>query len=197
MVHDPDTMTNAAAADPKAPEPFWRRPLASLTIAEWESLCDGCGRCCLVKLEDEDNGAVHFTDVACTLLDMGSCRCSDYAHRQAKVPDCVKLTADLVQDIPWLPPTCAYRLIEEGRDLEWWHPLVSGRAETVHEAGISVRGRISVSEDDVAIEDLPGHIKAWPARWPKKARKPPRAARALQPPAAQDPRDPAAQRSKP
>ena len=187
------------------PEPFWRKPLAALTIAEWESLCDGCGRCCLVKLEDEDTGQVHFTDVGCTLLDVGSCRCSDYANRQAKVSDCVKLTADIVEDIAWLPPTCAYRLVEEGRDLPWWHPLVSGRPETVHEAGISVRGRVSASEDDVAIEDLPDHIKTWPTRWPKRGRKAPGGSppagrapsSAAETPTVQDAVDPLPMRSEP
>lgn len=151
--------------------PFWRKPLASLTTAEWERLCDGCGRCCLVKLEDEDTGSIHFTDVSCALLDAGSCRCSDYANRQAHVPDCVKLTPELVDSIPWLPPTCAYRLVAEGRDLMWWHPLVSGRADTVHEAGISIRRKPTISETEVAVEDLPARIVSWPAKWPKKARK--------------------------
>ncbi len=151
--------------------PFWRRPLAALTAPEWESLCDGCGRCCLVKLEDEDTANVFYTDVGCALLDAGSCRCSDYAGRQARIPDCVKLTPDALLTISWLPPTCAYRLVDEGRDLPWWHPLISGDPETVHAAGISVRGRVAASESDVAVEDMPDHLVTWPMRWPKRARK--------------------------
>ena len=150
--------------------PFWRKPLEALTQAEWESLCDGCGRCCLVKLEDEDTGDTYYTDVACRLLDAGTCRCSDYPARQSKVPDCVKLTPEAVRTIPWLPPTCAYRLRREGRDLPWWHPLVSGRPETVAEAGVSVAGRIALHEDDLPPESLPGRIVSWPDRVPKRAR---------------------------
>ena len=121
--------------------PFWRKPLSALTETEWESLCDGCGRCCLVKLEDEDTAEVHYTDVACTLFDAGSCGCSNYPERQARVPDCVKLTPEALDGIAWLPPSCAYRLVAEGRDLMWWHWLVSGDRETIHAAGVSVRGQ--------------------------------------------------------
>lgn len=173
MTQKPDPIVDDRPVDRPAENPFWRKPLPSLTAAEWESLCDGCGRCCLVKLEDEDTGAIHFTDVACKLLDAGTCRCSNYANRQAHVPDCIKLTTEIVDSVPWLPPTCAYRLVAEGRDLMWWHPLVSGRAETVHEAGISIRRRPTVSEADVPVDDLPDHIVSWPARWPKQARKGP------------------------
>ncbi len=153
--------------------PFWRRPLSSLTPAEWESLCDGCGRCCLVKLEDEDSPEILYTNVACTLFDAGACCCSNYPERQTKVPDCVRLTPEAVDGISWLPPTCAYRLVAEGRDLAWWHHLVSGDRNTVHQAGVSVRGKVAASEDDIAIDDLPDHIVSWPDRWPKKARRPP------------------------
>ena len=152
-------------------EPFWRRPLSSLTQTEWESLCDGCGRCCLVKLEDEDTGEVHFTDVGCVLLSGTTCRCTDYPNRQSRVPDCIKLTPEAVRSIGWLPPTCGYRLVAEGRDLPWWHPLVSGRPETVAEAGVSVRNRVSVSETDVAPSQLPGFIVAWPRKVPARARR--------------------------
>src|SRR5438034_56007 len=124
-----------AVDDSMTQVPFWRRKtLAEMTAAEWESLCDGCGRCCLVKLEEEDSGKIFFTDVGCTLLDGKTCRCRDYPNRTKKVSDCVRLTARNVPNINWLPPTCAYRLVDEGKDLAWWHPLVSGSPETVHAA---------------------------------------------------------------
>ena len=151
--------------------PFWQaKRLEQMTQAEWESLCDGCGRCCLNKLEEEGTGNTFFTDVACRLLDTAACRCRDYANRKAKVPDCVKLTAHSVQRIPWLPPTCAYRLLAEGRDLYWWHPLLSGDPETVHLAGVSVRGRVKLSEDDVPDDKLEEHIVSWPGKVPKGPR---------------------------
>ena len=141
---------------------FWRtKTLTELSRGEWEALCDGCGRCCLVKLEDEDTGQVHTTDVACRLLDCDTCRCTDYDNRFDKVADCLKIDLDAVENLSWLPPTCAYRLVGEGKDLYWWHHLVSGSTETVHLAGISVRGR-TLSEDDVALEDLPERIVMWP-----------------------------------
>ena len=151
--------------------PFWRKPLEAMTDPEWESLCDGCGRCCLVKLEDEDTGEVHFTDVGCALLSGSSCRCTDYPNRQSRIPDCIKLTPDAVRDIGWLPPTCGYRIVAEGRDLPWWHPLVSGRAESVVEAGVSVRNRVSASETDVPVSQLMDFIVAWPRKVPARARK--------------------------
>jgi uncharacterized protein len=151
--------------------PFWRRKtLAEMTEGEWESLCDGCGRCCLNKLEDDDTGRIYYTDVGCRLLDVGACRCRDYAHRSAQVEDCVRLTADNVTELRWLPPTCAYRLVAQGRDLYWWHPLVSGDPDSVHAAGISVRGRVQALEGEVPDEDLEDHIVTWPVRMPKRAR---------------------------
>jgi uncharacterized cysteine cluster protein YcgN (CxxCxxCC family) len=142
-----------------------------MTDAEWESLCDGCGRCCLVKLEDEDTAETYFTDVGCRLLDGQTCRCRDYAHRSEKVDDCVRLTPKVVHELRWLPPTCAYRLLDEGKDLYWWHPLVSGDPDTVHQARISVRGRVTDSEDDVPDETLEDRIVDWPVRWPKDSRR--------------------------
>ena len=149
-------------------EPFWKtKTLSEMTDAEWESQCDRCARCCLVKLEDEDSGAIHFTDVGCTLLDGEACRCRDYAGRQGRVADCVKLTPQAARELRWLPPTCAYRLLAEGRDLYWWHPLVSGDPETVHAAGVSVRGRVSGPEDDFGLGDLLDRIVDWPDRVPE------------------------------
>jgi hypothetical protein len=149
---------------------FWKtKTLAEMTPKEWESLCDGCGRCCLVKLEDEDTGKVHFTDVACSLFDTHSCRCTDYRNRTKRVSDCVKLTPENVGELGWLPRTCAYRLIDEGKPLHWWHPLVSGDPETVHLAGISMRGR-SVSETEVHPMDFIKRIKALKKARPGNAR---------------------------
>jgi uncharacterized cysteine cluster protein YcgN (CxxCxxCC family) len=149
-------------------EPFWKtKSLADMSEAEWESLCDGCGRCCLNKLEDEETGRFHYTRAACKLLDLKTCRCTDYSNRTARVPDCVSLTAANVPNLPWLPSTCAYRLIAQGKPLAWWHPLVSGDPETVHEAGISVRGS-AYSEEGIATDDLGDHI--W--RLPRAVRKP-------------------------
>lgn len=157
---------------PAAPPPFWRaKRLEQMSEAEWESLCDGCGRCCLVKLEDADTGRIHATDVGCRLFDARACRCRDYANRSETVPDCVRLTPEAVRALAWLPPTCAYRLVAAGQDLPWWHPLISGRPETVAEAGVSVRGRVSASEDDLPEERLPERIVSWPLRWPRGARR--------------------------
>ncbi len=154
-----------------AVRPFWQgRALEDFSQAEWESLCDGCGRCCLVKLEDEDTGEIHFTDLGCKLLDGETCRCSDYRRRRQRVRDCLKLTPSSVRSLPWLPPTCAYRLVAEGRNLAWWHPLVSGSSETVHEAGISVRGRVAALETEVKLDDYPNYIVSWPKKVPKAAK---------------------------
>jgi uncharacterized protein len=149
---------------------FWEKPLAALTRSEWERLCDGCGRCCLVKLEDEDTGAIHHTAVACKLLDAYSGRCGDYRERRKHVPDCVRLTLKKIADIRWLPPSCAYRLRYEGKPLPDWHPLLTGDPDSVHHARASVRGRVEADEDAVATEDLPAYIRLWPGRWPKRRR---------------------------
>ena len=152
--------------------PFWRaKRLEEMSQAEWESLCDGCGRCCLVKLEEEESENIYFTDVGCRLLDAGTCRCSDYPNRTERVDDCVRLTPRNINRIVWLPPTCGYRLLGEGKDLYWWHPLVSGDPETVHQAGISVRGRVKDLEDDVPADALDARIVDWPLQIPKRARK--------------------------
>ena len=128
-----------------------------MSTAEWESLCDGCARCCLVKLENEDTGEVYYTDVACHLLDQQSCRCTAYSDRCRRVPACVKVTADNLEELHWMPESCAYRLLYEGHDLPAWHPLVSGSSESVHSAGISVRYR-AISEEEVDEDDLEDHI---------------------------------------
>jgi uncharacterized cysteine cluster protein YcgN (CxxCxxCC family) len=139
--------------------PFWKRKtLGQMTQAEWESLCDGCGQCCLHKIEDADTGEIGLTDVACAWLDLEGCGCKDYPNRQKHVSDCVQLTPGKVVKLRWLPPSCAYRLVANGRDLEWWHPLVSGDRETVHEAGVSVRGK-AVSEEGIG--DLEQHVVDW------------------------------------
>ncbi|GGF14012.1 UPF0260 protein [Aliidongia dinghuensis] len=142
-------------------EPFWRaKPLAALSAEEWESLCDGCGKCCTIKLQDEDTDEILYTDVVCHLLDTHSCRCSRYKDRARLVPDCVKVTPDNIADLGFMPSTCAYRLLAEGKDLPDWHPLVSGRRDSVHRAGMSVRHRV-FSEEEIEEEDLPGHIVDW------------------------------------
>ena len=151
--------------------PFWKRKaMADMTRAEWESLCDGCGRCCLNKLQEDGSDRTFYTDVGCRLLDTQACRCTDYQHRAAKVHDCVTLTPRNINRISWLPPTCGYKLVAAGKDLYWWHPLVSGDPETVHQAGVSVRGKVGASEVDVPDKDLEDHIVSWPQKWPKGAR---------------------------
>lgn len=146
--------------------PFWReKPLSAMSRREWESLCDGCGRCCLHKLRDDDTGELSFTNVACRLLDLQSCRCSDYANRRARVPDCVRLTPARLKQLDWLPPTCAYRLLSEGRDLYPWHPLISGTPDSVAKAGVALNGR-AVSERDAG--PLEHHIVDWPGQLPRR-----------------------------
>jgi uncharacterized protein len=141
--------------------PFWEtKTLEQMTPSEWESLCDGCGRCCMVKLEDEDTGEVHLTRLTCRLLDAKTCRCKDYENRQSRVHDCLAIDLEKVRSLGWLPSSCGYRRIEEGRGLAWWHPLVSGSPETVHEAGISVRDLPTRSEGRIKPSSLHKYVIA-------------------------------------
>ena len=137
---------------------FWELPIEALDRAEWEALCDGCGRCCLHKLEDADTGEVIQTNVACRLLDRETARCSDYRHRKAFVPDCLRLTPRLVSQVTWLPETCAYRRRAEGRPLPAWHYLLTGSREAMVQAGACVAGRV-IGEDDAG--PLDHHIVEW------------------------------------
>ena len=132
---------------------FWRdKTLAEMSQTEWESLCDGCGKCCLHKLR-EKSGALKLTNVACRLLDTETCRCTNYPRRKSLVPDCVVLTPATLPAIDWLPSTCAYRLVQEGKDLPDWHPLMSGEEASVHAAGISMGGRCISERDAGPLED--------------------------------------------
>ena len=142
------------------PTPFWKRKtLNEMTRKEWESLCDGCARCCLAKLEDEDTGEIAYTNVACRLLDHETCHCTKYTERSRFVPDCITLTPENVNVLRWMPSTCAYRLLAEGKDLPVWHPLVTGNPNSVHLAGISVRGRVVCERQAIDLED---YIVTWP-----------------------------------
>jgi uncharacterized cysteine cluster protein YcgN (CxxCxxCC family) len=141
-----------------AQAPFWeRKKLAELSASEWESLCDGCAKCCLHKLQDEDTDEVFYTSVACAKLDLETCRCTVYEDRLKYVPDCLDLIQENLNELGWLPDSCAYRLVAEGRSLPQWHPLVSGERKSVHKAGMSVLGRV-VSEGDVAEDELELYI---------------------------------------
>lgn len=139
-------------------ERFWELPLAALTEPEWEALCDGCGRCCLHKIEDDETGEIADTNVACKLLDIGTARCSDYANRKAFVPDCLRLTLKIVEDVQWLPRTCAYRLRADGDLLPSWHYLISGDPMAVHTNGAGIAGR-AVCETRAG--PLEHHIVEW------------------------------------
>lgn len=134
-------MNEAATLEPDA-APFWeRKRLHEMSAREWESLCDNCGLCCLIRFEDEDTGEVIPTRVSCRLFDGEDCGCKDYANRKAQVPDCIKLTPWNIKDLPWMPRSCAYRRLHEGKPLPVWHPLLTGDPDSVHDAGVSVRGQ--------------------------------------------------------
>ena len=138
---------------------FWKtKSLVDFSTEEWEALCDGCGKCCLHKIEYADTGEIEYTNVACTLLNDNSCKCKDYNNRHKKIPDCLVITAQKISTIKWLPDTCAYKLVWEGKDLYWWHYLKSGSHQSIHDAGVSVRGRTISEDEDV---DLHDHVVDW------------------------------------
>ncbi len=140
------------------PLPFWKtKALNELTREEWESLCDGCARCCIVKFQDEDSGRIYHTNVVCEYLDIYHCQCVRYEERSVLVPTCVTLTPKLAAELEWMPESCAYRLLAEGKTLPLWHPLVCGDRNAVHKAGVSVRGKV-VSGKDVEDEDLLDYV---------------------------------------
>jgi len=135
--------------------------MAEMSPSEWESLCDGCGKCCCIRLEDEETAQIYITDVACKLFDSQSCQCTDYTNRSQKVPDCVTLTPDNVAALKWMPRTCGYRLISEGKDLPEYHHLVSGSRQTIHEVGMSVQDAVT-SEIFVSEDEQITRIVIWP-----------------------------------
>lgn len=146
-------------------QPWWQqKALSELTADEWESLCDHCAKCCLNKLEDEDDGTVYYTDVACNLLDGQTCRCSNYPNRQVLMPDCVRLTPQNLEQLYWMPPSCAYRLVYEGKDLPSWHHLVSGSKATIHQQGESIIGKFVFSKD-VNEDEWEDRVVDWPLEW--------------------------------
>jgi uncharacterized protein len=135
-------------------KPFWEtKRLNQMTPDEWDSLCDGCGQCCLNKIEEEDTGRIYLTRLSCSLLDIGSCRCKDYTNRFQRMPDCLSIDMKAVKKLKWLPESCAYRRLNEGRGLAWWHPLISGDPDTVHQAGVSVRDWAR-SEEGVPTDEI-------------------------------------------
>jgi hypothetical protein len=140
--------------------PFWQiKSLSEMSSEEWGAVCDGCAKCCLHKIVGEDSDEISYSNVACSQLNIKSCRCKNYAQRTVIVTDCIELTKEKLASLNWLPKSCAYRLLNEGKSLKWWHPLVSGNSDTVHLAGISVRGRC-IPETDIS--DIEDHIVMWP-----------------------------------
>ncbi|MEP3891496.1 MAG: YcgN family cysteine cluster protein [Hellea sp.] len=155
-------MPNKTNKPAKAKLPFWKtKNMAEMSPREWESLCDNCGKCCCIRLEDDDTGDIYITDVACKLFDPSSCKCTDYPNRSKKVPDCVTLTKDNVEQLHWMPQTCAYRLVSEGKDLPEYHHLISGSRDSIHEAGMSVQGSVT-SEIFVSEDEQITRIVIWP-----------------------------------
>lgn len=146
-------------------QPWWKqKELTEFSNDEWESLCDHCAKCCLNKMEDEDDGTVYYTDIACNLLDGKTCRCSNYQERQILMPDCVRLTPQNLESLYWMPPSCAYRLVYEGKDLPSWHHLVSGSKETIHAEGESIIGKFVFSKD-IDEDEWEDRIVDWPLEW--------------------------------
>ncbi len=144
---------------PSQSKPFWQqKKIDELTTEEWEALCDGCAQCCIVKFEDVDTKELFYTDVVCKLLDLATCHCASYNERRLLVPTCLVLTPELISQLSWMPATCAYRLLSEGKPLPWWHPLVSGDTQTVHQSGASVRGKV-ISEIGIPEDELEDQIK--------------------------------------
>ncbi len=140
---------------------FWEtKQLSEMTTDEWESLCDGCGRCCLNKLEDEDSDEIYYTNVSCKLLDLEKCCCTDYENRKVSMPDCMILSVDNQAALEVMPSTCAYRLLDAGKPLHDWHPLITGRQESVAEAGMSIVGK-AVSEEYIHYTQFPEHLINW------------------------------------
>lgn len=151
----------SASTDPTGKrERFWEEPLETLNRAEWEALCDGCGRCCLKKLQDEDTEELYYTRVVCRYMDQHDCHCTTYDRRRELVPDCLELDRELVEKIEWMPDTCAYKLRHRGEPLRSWHPLLSGSRQAMEQAGIAVSGRV-ISEDHVHEDGLEEHIIRW------------------------------------
>jgi uncharacterized protein len=154
-----------------AAQPFWKtKTLREMTPKEWESLCDGCAKCCLVKLEDEESKELFFTNLHCKLLDGSTCQCSDYKNRKKYVPICVKLTPEIVETVDWLPDSCAYRLVHEGKDLHDWHHLVCGDREEIHRRGWSCKDK-TVTEEGVSDEDAIDYVMNWFHAPPKKKKR--------------------------
>ncbi|QHI95099.1 YcgN family cysteine cluster protein [Aristophania vespae] len=148
--------------------PFWKTTsLKDMTREQWESLCDGCGRCCLHKFREDETDEILWTNVGCRLLDKETCRCKDYEKRHKRIRDCITLTPELLEETDWLPASCAYRLLRDGFDLPKWHPLVSGSFDTIHESGASVRQRFINERYVDIIED---YITDWPGKWPETAK---------------------------
>lgn len=157
-----DDVVNIPKASADSEVPWWKqKTLAEMNRPEWESLCDHCAKCCLNKLEDDSDGTVYYTDIACDLLNAETCQCGDYANRETLVPDCLRLTMDNLDDLYWMPPSCAYRLLHEGNDLPEWHHLVTGDQNSIHRAGESIAGRF-VYNKLVNEQDWEEHIVEWP-----------------------------------